>query len=80
MSASVVRSVSFFVVCSLLACLFAQASLAQLVDPAAESLRSWNDCATKRALVDYASLGSSDGVAGSIDESLGVGLWGKLAA
>lgn len=53
MSASVVRFVSFFVVCSLLACLFAQASFAQLVDPAAESLRSWNDCATKRALIAY---------------------------
>ncbi|MFM8402740.1 MAG: hypothetical protein ACKOAH_33350, partial [Pirellula sp.] len=53
MSASMIRFVSFFVVCSLLACLFTQASFAQLVDPAAESLKSWNDCSTKRALIAY---------------------------
>ena len=53
MSTSIFRAASFVFACCLVALLMAQDTMAQLDGSATEALKSWNDCATKQALIAF---------------------------
>ena len=53
MCTSIFRAASFVFACCLVALLMAQDTMAQLDGSATEALKSWNDCATKQALIAF---------------------------